>query len=202
MRPPAPSTAPAISPTPRRSVPLKSMCSWKWARPSSPGALVGGADPRPDLHLDHRRDVQLAQQHGETAREHLGAHSLERGAPASAGRRVGSRGRSKAGGRVPFFPWARSASTCTFRSASACAPTATSRSSRPGRSPSGTEERYVAALLARARGAARGLRGPRPRERLLRRRHAGAAPPAASVARLVGAIRARFAAGAATAGSR
>src|SRR5262245_21047646 len=37
MRPPAPSTSPAISPTPRRAVPLKSMCSWKWARPASPG---------------------------------------------------------------------------------------------------------------------------------------------------------------------
>src|SRR5262245_63548985 len=35
MRPPAPSTSPATSPTPRRAVPLKSMCSWKWASPAS-----------------------------------------------------------------------------------------------------------------------------------------------------------------------
>src|SRR2546422_3667326 len=35
MRPPAPSTSPAISPRPRRAVPLNSMCSWKWARPRS-----------------------------------------------------------------------------------------------------------------------------------------------------------------------
>ena len=37
MRPPMPSIAPATSPTPRFSVPLKSMCSWKCASPSSPG---------------------------------------------------------------------------------------------------------------------------------------------------------------------
>src|SRR5215471_3261924 len=35
MRPPAPSISPATSPTPRRAVPLKSMCSWKCASPAS-----------------------------------------------------------------------------------------------------------------------------------------------------------------------
>src|SRR5512145_793818 len=45
MRPPAPSISPATSPTPRRSVPLKSMCSWKCARPAS--SARSSAEPAP-----------------------------------------------------------------------------------------------------------------------------------------------------------
>ena len=45
MRPPAPSTSPAISPTPRVAVPLNSMCSWKCARPASSGP--SSAEPTP-----------------------------------------------------------------------------------------------------------------------------------------------------------
>ena len=43
--PPAASTAPVSSPTPRRAVPLNSMCSTRWATPSWPGG--SSADPTP-----------------------------------------------------------------------------------------------------------------------------------------------------------
>ena len=69
MRPPAPSTSPAISPTPRRSVPLNSMCSWKWARPRSSSRSSAEPARAQIWNSATGRGVGLVQQHREPVRE-------------------------------------------------------------------------------------------------------------------------------------
>ena len=137
MRPPAPSTSPAISPTPRRSVPLNSMCSWKWARPRS--SSRSSAEPaRAQIWNSATGAVSVSwsstvSPFGSCSQSTRRWLTIESSVPAA--RHSASR-------------WTTSASTCTCRSASASARTATSRWSRRARSAREAEERYVAALLA------------------------------------------------------
>ena len=106
MRPPAPSTSPATSPTPRRAVPLKSMCSWKCARPSSPGRSSAEPTRAQIWSSATGGEMRLAQQESEAVREDRVVDAGAGSQPAQ-----GSRG----AGPVPYRRAGdgSSASTCT-----------------------------------------------------------------------------------------
>ena len=198
MRPPAPSTSPATSPTPRRSVPLKSMCSWKWARPGLVRAARRRSPTRAQICTSATGASAISRSRTvEPVREQLDANA----AAGSRGRRgSGGRGRARAGregtgaahgapGKLP--PMATLGVYLARAVLRARLPLLRLRGGRgaPARSRRRGALRRGAARASspRARGA---FAGPPPRERLPRRRHAVAAAPG-SVRALLDAVRAR-----------
>ena len=187
MRPPAPSTAPATSPTPRvaRALEEHVLVEVREARLARP--LVGRAHAGPHLHLGHRRQVRLAQQHGDARGQLFDANARQSGrslpdglASAGAGR-AGARlsaGSDRSLGVYVHFPFCeRVCPYCDF------AVVATRRLAPAD------EDRYVAALLARAGGRAPLFAGRAPRHDLLRRRDARASAPRLARADRRGAAR-------------
>ena len=180
MRPPAPSISPATSPSPRRSVPLKSMCSWKWATPCSPAR--SSAEPTRAQIWSSTTGARSVWRSSTVSPFGSCSQSDRALAHDSARQRTGAAGRGARGAYLCRV-WTTSASTSTCRSASASARTATSRWSRRARSGATRRRATSPRCSPSSPRAATISTGSAAREPLLRRRHAVAAARRESVAR-------------------